>query len=557
MVAGMFVCWGIIELVLAHSRFWAQSEEILQFNNLLLLYSAVFLSHFMHELGHAVVSKHFGGAVRTMGIMLLLLTPLPYVDLSASWTFRERHARVLVDLAGMLTDLVTGAVATLVWVYSPPGTINELAYNLIFAVWVHTFIFNINPLMRFDGYYALSDWLEIPNLHEQAKQAFRRFWSRSVLGEVRPTHAGPPGSGGGLIVFYLSSNLYRLMVMFGIIVFIADQYFGIGLVVAGALLLTSFWMPMRQILTPLKNPLFVFQHRRVLRIGAALLSGLLVVLLFVPVPDSRVVHGVVEATANTPVHAASSGLVEQVLVHPGAWVEVDTPLMVLVNPELELEREGVMAQQRQAAFQEGKALTEGGADLEPIRERQHSLETARLSLERQMAGLTVTAPHAGIWIPGDAIHWRASWVGRGMELGRVVDDRRHHFAGVIRQEAALALVELRPEASRVRIEGERHLEFVLDQVQLVPHSQAILPSAVLSPVLGGEMPVKKGDGAGRQAVEPFFLLRADLVEPMDRPQIAPPRGGRAGWMRVVLPERPLAEQFWRAARQFVQRRYGL
>jgi putative peptide zinc metalloprotease protein len=100
--------------------------------------------------------------------MLLLFTPLPYVDLSSSWTFRDRFKRAWVGSAGMVTDFFVGAVATIVWAYSPPGLVNELAYNLMFSTAIYTLLFNINPLMRFDGYYVFADLIGIPNLHEAA-----------------------------------------------------------------------------------------------------------------------------------------------------------------------------------------------------------------------------------------------------------------------------------------------------------------------------------------------------------------------------------------------------
>ncbi len=556
-LAAIVVCWGVIEFILASSRLWAQAGEVLQFNNLLLLYSAVFLSHFLHELAHAATCKQFGGSVRTMGVMLLLLTPLPYVDLSSSWVFRDRWQRVVVDAAGMVMDLITGAVATIVWVYSPPGTVNEVAYNLIFAIWVHTFIFNINPLMRFDGYYILSDLIDIPNLHEQAKQVFRRIWNRYLLGMAEKDRQESWRRQAGLLLFYLGSNVYRWLVMFGIILFVADQYFGIGFLVAVALALTSFLLPLRQILAPLKSSLFQFQHKRLLRIGGFVFLSLVLFLLLVPMPDSRVLDGVVEARLNTPVHAESGGIVQQVWVKSGQWVKADERLVALINPEIVHELENVAAQWRQTTIQERKALNEGGVDLDPIRERLRSLDAVRISLERQQRALIIRAPHEGVWVAGETPYWRSSWVGRGMELGRVIDDRTHRFLGVVRQEAALALVDLQGERSEVRIEGERERVIGVKRIVLMPHSQGKLPSAVLSPLAGGDMPIKGSDASGRQAAEPFFLLQADLMVDPKRQADAPPLGGRSGWIKVVLVSRPLAVQFWQVVQQFAQRRYAL
>lgn len=552
------VAWALVEFALAGPRVWDQARHILQFNNLLLLYVAVFVSHLLHELAHAAVCKRFGGEVRTMGVMLLMLTPLPYVDVSVSWTFRDRHQRAWVDAAGMLMDLVLGAVATLVWVYSPPGTVNELAYNLMFSTAVYTFIFNINPLMRFDGYYLLSDLIQVPNLHQQSRQQFMQWWRQRVLHV--PSRGEDEVSARrriGLSVFFLTSNAYRLMVMVGIALFVADQYFGIGLLVALALGLTSIVPPVLQWFAPLRSPLFRFQHKRLLRRAAATALVVLAGLLLVPVPDSRTLDGVVEARLNTAIYSESGGIVLRVSAGHGQAVRAGEVLVELDNPELKAELAGVDAQRAQALAQEVKALAESGVDLEPIRERLRSLDAVKAALQRQLAALQVRAPHDGTWVDAESAHRRASWVGRGAELGRVVDDRSHVFLGVIRQEAATALFELVGRQSQVRIEGERGLLRDAVNVSLVPHSQSTLPSAALSPLAGGGVPVTMADPSGRQAAEPFFLLRAELDGNSARDGGDAVRHGRAGWIRLRLPARPLAVQAWRALNQYFQRRYKL
>jgi putative peptide zinc metalloprotease protein len=556
LLAAAIMAWALLEFVLAGPRVWTQAQDILQLGNLLPLYLAIFVNHLLHEMAHAIASKHFGGQVRTMGLMLLLFTPLPYVDLSSNWTFRDRLQRAWVSSAGMATDLVVGALATIVWAYSPPGLLNELAYNLMFSTAVYTFLFNINPLMRFDGYYVLSDVLGIPNLHEAAKQAFQRWWRLAVLGQP-PTLEDGQTSGRrqlGLALFFVSSNVYRWAVMVGIVLFVADQYWGLGLVVGLALLYATFVLPMKNLLRPLRNPVFLSQQRHKLRAAVLVLAALLAVLTGLPLPESRVLRGVVEAQANTPVHAQSGARVLQVHVRPGQWVQAGQLLVELENPELQQELAALGAQLRQAQAQQRKAVNEASVDLGPIEDKLRTLQQARAQLQLQLQALRVLAPHEGQWTSADIQHLQGTWVGRGKELGRVIDERSQVFLGVLRQEAAINWDALTAEGAQVRIEGHRAQVQQVRRLTVLPHSQKDLPSAALTPLAGGDQAVSARDQSGRQAVEQFFLLRAQLQGGVDTVE-AGVLHSRSGWIRLTLPPRPLAPRALEALQQFFQRRY--
>ncbi|MBN2061245.1 MAG: M50 family metallopeptidase, partial [Deltaproteobacteria bacterium] len=141
-----------------------QVQGILAPDNLFLMYLGLVIIKSLHEFGHAVVCKRFGGEVHIMGVMLLVFTPLPYMDATSSWAFRSRWRRAFVGAAGMITEVFVAALAAFLWAYTGPGTLHSLAYNMMFIASVSTILFNGNPLLRFDGYYILSDLLDIPNL---------------------------------------------------------------------------------------------------------------------------------------------------------------------------------------------------------------------------------------------------------------------------------------------------------------------------------------------------------------------------------------------------------
>ena len=147
-----------------------QVQGILAPDNLVLLYLGMVLVKTLHEFGHAIVCKRYGGEVHTMGVMLLIFTPLPYMDATSSWSFRSRWQRAFVGASGMIMELFLAGLAAFVWANTGTGTLHSLAYNIMFIASVSTLIFNGNPLLRFDGYYILSDLLDIPNLSTRSMQ---------------------------------------------------------------------------------------------------------------------------------------------------------------------------------------------------------------------------------------------------------------------------------------------------------------------------------------------------------------------------------------------------
>ena len=182
-----------------------------------LLYAALVGIKAIHEFGHAYVCRKFGGEVHVMGVLLMIFTPVPYVDTSSSWGFRNRWQRVAVGSAGMIAEVFVAALATFVWAKSGPGLVHSLCYNVMFVASVSTVIFNANPLLRFDGYYILSDLLEIPNLSQRSSGELRHLWEYGVYG-VRPL--GKPGRKlrrerrSGWWCIGILSGIYRVIVVF-------------------------------------------------------------------------------------------------------------------------------------------------------------------------------------------------------------------------------------------------------------------------------------------------------------------------------------------------------
>ena len=139
--------------------------------NLVWLFATIGVVKVLHELGHALACKHFGGEVPEMGVLLLVFVPCLYCDVTDAWRFPSKWQRILVSAAGMLVELVIASVATIVWWYAQPGLVQLVALDVMIICTVNTLAVNGNPLLRYDGYYILSDLVESPNLWQRSRDA--------------------------------------------------------------------------------------------------------------------------------------------------------------------------------------------------------------------------------------------------------------------------------------------------------------------------------------------------------------------------------------------------
>lgn len=545
--------WAGVEFALGSERAFAQSSTILQMGNLIPLYIAIFVTHFIHELSHAALTKYYGGHVRTMGVMLLMLTPLPYADLTSVWNFRDKWKRAAVGAAGMYADLFSCAIATIVWAYTPPGAMNEIALNLMFVTAVYTFVFNANPLMRFDGYYILSDLVEIPNLHTTAKaQVTSLFRTRVLKEQPESKDIVSPRRSAFLTAFFFISNIYRIMIMLGIVLFVADQYLGLGLLVAAALAYNAFVVPVMKALKPLKSPYFLRKHRSKITISAVAITCALAAILLLPVPDNRRLDGVIEAHQSTRLYVPVNGQMSETFVSSGDRITQGDVIAIQQNPELILRKSGMQARLNGAQARKAQAIAINGASLAAIEEEITTLQASLAQMDEQIADLTIRAPISGVWVSDTLREQTGNWISRGTDIGLILDDSKYVFKGVLRQETADGIGGLAQQDVSIKIEGERASRVTVSDLQILPYSRRELPSVALSPLAGGSNAISTEDPQAAQAVERFFLVTADLANPSAR-EI----NGRSGWMRMTLTPKPLATQGVRVLRQFFQRRYKL
>jgi len=532
-----------------------QAQGILAPDNLFLMYVGLVVIKTLHEFGHAIVCKRFGGEVHTMGVMLMVFTPLPYIDATSSWSFRNRWHRALVGAAGMLTEIFIAALAAFFWAYSGQGTLHSLAYNLMFIASVSTVLFNGNPLLRFDGYYILSDLLDIPNLTTRAQKHLRHLVERYFFGykdSYSPTQSFKEAF--WLSVFGVLSGIYRVVVFTGIILFVADKFLLAGLIMALICVVSWVIVPLFRFINYLaSSPRLARTRIRAIAFSVCLVAALISALAVFPFPNRFRAPGVVETVQYVRVINNAPGYIEKVMVPSGTEVQAGMPLIVLSDKELEIELEATMAQRVETLAMILRAQSESKADLEPIQRRLEAVETKIRDLKEQQEDLIVRTRQSGIWVSPNIEDMVGSWIQRGSFIGEIANYGSFRFSAVVLQSEAADLFTGQIRKAEVRIFGQGGRNLTVPDFQIIPFEQERLPSASLGWRGGGEVPISMTDETGLKAAEPFFQIYAEVESRQDVALLH----GRSGKVRFTLDPEPLLKQWTHKFRQLLQRRYQI
>lgn len=547
--------WGGFLLVENFDDFVSSRHGLLAQENLFWLFVATVGLKALHELGHGIVCRALGGAVHRFGVLLLLFVPLPYVDASSSWSFPSKWRRIAVASAGMMVELAVAVVALWVWSISGDAAIRSLAYNIVVVASVGTLLFNINPLLKFDGYYILTDWLGVPNLQQRAQRQLIHVGERYLFGVKDSKGKGRTfGDATFLFVYGISAFVYRIILMVLIAMMVAEQYFEIGIALALMIITTSVIIPLFKFLHYL-----AFSSRLDgLRFGAVTTVAMLVLLMVgllvaLPYEQRFVAPGVVQGSSETYVYSRTGGVLTEAVAVSGQWVEKGDILVQLADPELDLNIrvvESTIAQwQYYYQLAQRQNITALDMWLRTIEKEQETL--ALLMADRE--NLTLRAPVAGLWFSPEISHRLGLRVQRGEEIGKLISGSSTRFVAVVSQTEATSIFEGSPRDAQVRLKGRASSPFNATIESISESGRRVLPSAALGVVGGGNILISEGDQTGQIASEAFFEIRLGLHELPDQPLYS----GQLGSARIVTGETTLGGMIWRTVRQIMQKRLQL
>jgi len=554
LIALLFGAQAVVE---NFSALTDQAQGMLAPDNLILVYVGMLILKVLHEFGHAMVCKAYGGTVHTLGVMLLIFTPLPYMDATASWGFRNRWHRAMVGAAGMLVELFFAALAAVVWAHSGDGVVHSLAFNMMIIGSVSSLMFNGNPLLRFDSYYILSDVLEIPNLYQRARDQWY-YWVEKFIFGLDQIY--PPGQGlketFWLALYGIASFGYRILISVGILLFVADQWFALGAVIFVAGVYMLLLKPLYQFLIYLTTNAKLYRHRKRAIISSALMMALLAGFIgFLPFPDSVRAQGVVQANPFVVVYAASEGTLNQIHVRSGQRVEQGDLLLTLDNAELAIKTKTIQAQIKEVKALHDRALQGNLTDIRAIEARMALLKEKLSRLDEQQEGLLVRAEVAGIWVSPSLEQRLGTWFQHRADLGTIVSAEQLRFTAIVSQEEAAELFDQQIPNQGVKFWGRAGTTFAVSGLHVIPYERDELPSAALGWFGGGNIAVSSQGKDGKRAKESFFEVRADLI--VDARNDMALLHGRTGVLHIDLPPRPIAVQLKNSLSQLLQKRYQL
>jgi putative peptide zinc metalloprotease protein len=535
------------DALLAHAAKWLATPHHIAIA--LVLYPII---KSVHELAHGLAIRRWGGAVPAWGITLLVAMPVPFVDGNAAVALPKARQRVLASAAGIMAELWIAALGLIVWLVLEPGIVRDIAFVAAFIGAISTLLFNANPLLRFDGYHALTDALQLPNLAGRSG----RFWVQrlqALLLRVKPTEPIMLARGERiwLELYAPLSLLYRLGLGCAIVLWAGSYSFVLGVGLAaliGAQLLSAPLRALRSAFGPgATGDAGGWRTAVALAVTGIALT---VLLTLVPMPFAAVAQGVVWVPENAQVRAHADGFVVATPVRDGAQVAAGDVVLALRNPALIADAMRLRARIGALETEHFHALR---TDANKAQDTAEDLAQARAELERtdeRIEALQVRAQVAGRLVMPRQTDVEGTYVRKGELVAQVLGAA----SGIVRvavpqQEAAPLRAHTRTVTAQLagNLGAPVHAQLERDSHAAAKH----LPSAALAARNGGTILTDP------DAEHEWTPLDAVVVLDVRLPaEVLSGRAGQRAWVRFDFGAAPLAQQWGRQVRQALLKHFN-
>lgn len=500
----------------------------------------------LHELGHGLAVKAWGGEVHETGITLLVFMPVPYINASAASAFRDKKRRVMVGAAGIFIEMLLAACGLFIWLLTEPGIIHDAALNIALIGSVSTLLFNGNPLLKFDGYYVLEDQIEIPNLASRASRFYLYLLQKYILGL---SDARSPVTAAGeraWFTFYgLASPVYRLTVLVSIALYLSTEFLIVGVILA-------CWAIFMQLIKPLALTLLFLATSQRLEakrtrgfIALGLTTSLCFGLLMIPAPLVTQAQGVIAFNEKGNIHSTSNSFVKDVLVSSGSLVVSGELLLILEDDVLLTQQKALEARLSELQTQQFAAQQRSRVRGAMITDDINAATAELKEVSNRINKLQVSSPLDGRFILHNPHELRGQFIRHGEILGYVIQETKPIVRAAITQESA-GLLRDKPVSIEVMLSNQIGKPIQATLLREVPAGSQQLPSAALGALGGGYITVDTNDDSGLTATQKFFQLDLALPEGTQTTGI----GGRV-YIRLNHGSEPLWQQWSRSVHQLL------
>lgn len=510
--------------------------------NLMLIWLVYPFIKGLHELGHGFAVKKWGGEVHESGIMLLVLMPVPYVDASSASSFRSKYQRMAVSAAGIVVELFLSSVALLLWLNVQQGIVSDILFNVMLVGGISTLLFNGNPLLRFDGYYVLSDAVEIPGLGSRANQYYGYLVQRYLF-NVKEQKSPVTAKGEALwfAIFGAAAFVYRIVILAVIVLFIASKYFFIGAMLALWVVLMQLVMPvLKWIIYLFSSPVLVQRRERALSVSLGGIALIIAMLFLIPVPLNTMAEGVVWMPEHSYVRAGSNGFIKNVLVKDGEFVAKDTELIVTFDPLMESQLKLLESKKREMKARYDALVQADIVESEITKEEIKVIDGKIQRLQEDISELTITSPVDGVFIIPGSKDLHGQYLKQGDPVAYVIDFNDVSVRVVVPQNA-IGLVRKNTRAVEIRLEDNVKQRIMSEIEREIPAATYRLPSKALSQEGGGRIQTDPFDKDGVRTRDKYFQFEVALPKTVQNIHI-----GQRTYVRFSHGFEPIAWQWYRS-----------
>lgn len=528
-----------------------QLDKILSTHNLFLIWLTYPLLKVVHELGHGLFTKAWGGDVHEFGVVFMLGTPLPYVDASAATAFKTKRQRMLVSAAGMGVELFLAALALLLWLNVEASLFKDILYNIILIGSISTLFFNGNPLMRYDGYHLLTDAFDQPNLASRANQQISylvRRYGYGLQGLHSPAASTREAS---LLSFYsVAAVIYRVFILGSIILLAAHYFPKLGLILAIWLIGFQLMLPgVKYILFVAQSPLLQKTRRRALSLVGGSAAVLIFFLALVPMPMSTSAEGVIWLPDNARIKAEASGEITEVFIEDGAQVTQGQAIAQLTNPVLTTGLTFKQASLREYDARLQQAWSDDRSKAMLLSQDTDAIRAEVELLQHRVDNLILRSPSAGRIRITKHYQLLGSYLAQGDSIALIETREPLRVRAALTQEE-IGLVRQTTNAVEVRLASSLANVKNASISQQVPAGTFELPSPVLGAKGGGRIALDAAKPEGNKTSQMIFLI--DVTAPTI---IQEGQFGERAYVRFYHPAQPLAVQWYRALQQLFIRNF--